>query len=68
MINRRMRKDTGNHGRNAKKRKKRRNPKGEDGISIRWGNAKQAGGGAGFNARFNQEARELEKKNAFITI
>lgn len=34
MTNRRMKKDTGNPGRNAKKRRKRKSPKGEDGISI----------------------------------
>lgn len=37
MINRKMRKATGNPGKNAKKRRKRKNPKGEDGTSIRLG-------------------------------
>lgn len=52
MINRKMKKDIENHGRNAKKKKKRKNQKGEDGISIRSGNANQNIGGGYFNSRF----------------
>jgi len=48
MINRKMKKDIENHGRNAKKKKKRKNQKGEDGISIRLGNANQNIEGACF--------------------
>lgn len=52
MINRKMKKDIENHGRNAKKKKKRRSQKGEDGISIRLETANQNNGSAYFNSSF----------------
>lgn len=52
MINRKMKKDIENHGRNAKKKKKRRSQKGEDGISIRLENANQNNGSAYFISSF----------------
>lgn len=52
MINRKMRKDIENHGRNAKKKKKRKSQKGEDGISIRLENANQSIESACFSSRF----------------
>lgn len=53
-----MKKDIENHGRNAKKKKKRKNQKGEDGISIRLGNTNQNIGGAYFNSRFPGLAKD----------
>lgn len=59
MINRKMKRDIENHGRNAKKKKKRKNPKGGDGISIRLGNISQNTEGAWFNSRFSSLDKDL---------